>query len=72
MSDDEKAYYKEKAKSDNVRIPKPRFNSYKSQDASVSTYEQKAMEKKKQTEYMRLRIGNMIQQIPLMTGMKTT
>lgn len=85
MSDDDKTYYKEKAMGqNNVRIPRRscgtsiasaeillsnRSISYQNQNAAVSLYEQKAKEKKRQTEYMRLRIGNMLQRIPLMTGM---
>lgn len=80
MTDDEKAPYKEKAKSGEVKIPKRncassasnqpvnRSGLYTSQGVPVSLYEEEAKAKLMETENMRRRIGNMIQQVPLMTG----
>lgn len=76
MSDDDKAYYKEKAKGGEVKVARPRAaaNSasssqlYTTQGVPIAFYEEKERKEKKDLENMRKRIGSMIQQIPLMTG----
>lgn len=80
MSEDEKAYYKEKAKGGEVKIPrKSGANRAKSgggdsgsgiktsHGISVSAYEQEERQKKIEEENMRRRISSMIQHVPLMT-----
>lgn len=80
MSDDDKVYYREKAKGGEVKIPKPRSannsssNSGKStglfttQGIPVALYDEQQRREKEELENMRKRIGKMVQQLPLMTG----
>lgn len=76
MSDDEKAYYKDKAKGGEVKIPKPRAQSkststnqlYTTQGVPVALYDEERRNKEQEKENMRKRIASMIQQLPLMTG----
>lgn len=76
MSDDDKAYYREKAKGGKVKIPKPRSANNSSQPTGLFTthgvpvalYDEQQRREKEETENMRKRIGKMVQQLPLMTG----
>lgn len=71
MSDDEKAYYKEKAKGGENRISRrPAVNAVQltSHGVPVSLYEKEERERKNEEENMRRRVGLMIQSIPLFTG----
>lgn len=75
MSDDEKAYYKEKAKGGEIKVPKPRSSAsststhlYTTHGVPVSMYEDEERIAKENVEMMRKRIGKMIQELPLMTG----
>lgn len=82
MSEDDKAYYKEKAKDGAVRIPKRPGGSanggatggggggakFTSQGVSVELLKREEKQKKLDEEKMRLRVGSMIQKVPLMTG----
>lgn len=80
MSEDDKAYYKEKAKGGEVRIAKRPSgganggnnnggNRYTSHGVPVQAYEREERQKKHEEETMRIRIGSLIQEIPLLTGM---
>lgn len=84
MSEDDKAYYKQKAKGGEVRIPKPnrsagsasgggsgggaKVTRYTSQGVPVEAYERDEKERKRADEKMRLRVASLIQKVPLMTG----
>lgn len=86
MSDDQKAVYKEKAKGGDVQIakrscgakvdtatnkpPGSRSGLFTSQGVPTSLYEQERKEKTKELTNMRLRIANLVQKLPLMTGMQ--
>lgn len=74
MTDDQKAYYKEKAKGGDYKIPgrAPMGNRqeiFTSQGIPLSQIEREERLKKEAEEKMRRRIDHMIQTIPLMTGM---
>lgn len=79
MSEDDKAYYKEKSKSGEVQIPKRPGGSVNggssggtkltSQGVPVEIYDREEKERKRDDENMRRRIGSLIQSVPLMTGM---
>lgn len=77
MTDDDKEYYKQKAKGGDLRISrnKPSGSNNKSgpgqlttQGIPISLIEQEEREKRIAIEHMRRRIGEMVQKIPLMTG----
>lgn len=82
MPDDDKVYYREKAKGGEVKIPKPRSansssNSSKptglftTQGVPVALYDEQQRREKEELENMRKRIGKMVQELPLMTGTLT-
>lgn len=71
MSDDEKAYYKEKSKGGENRMsrrPSVNTGQLTSYGVPVSLYDKEERERKNEEENMRRRIGSMIQSIPLFTG----
>lgn len=79
MSEGDKAYYKEKAKGGDMRLAKRPSGSvggssgggikFTSQGVPVDAYERQQKEQKHADEIMRRRIGTLIQNVPLMTGM---
>ncbi|XP_031619145.1 protein maelstrom homolog [Contarinia nasturtii] len=80
MSEDEKAYYKQKAKGGDMKIPRRNNNNTKTSDSSslltshgvpVIVYEQVEREKQMELENMRRRIGSMVQRMDLMTDFTT-
>lgn len=79
MSEEDKEYYKAKAKGGEVRIPKPGRVSgaggggngkggLTSQGIPIALIEQEERQRKRDDEKMRRRIGAMIQNNELMTG----
>lgn len=71
MSDDDKEYYKEKAKGSGVKVSRSGSKPsglLTSQGVPCSVYEQEDKEKHMAIENMRRRVGEMVQKIPLMKG----
>lgn len=71
MSEDDKAYYKEKSKGGDVKVsrrPTANTGQLTTQGLPVALYEREEREKKHEEERMRRRVGSMVQRIPLLTG----
>lgn len=81
MNESEKAYYKEKAKSGEVKVPRPgkgggdvgnggngEHERYTTHGIPVSVYDREKRDQEQATENMRRRVGRMIQKTDLMKG----
>lgn len=69
MSEDDKAYYKEKAKGADMRNSRRApIGPLTTQGVPVASYDREVREKKHEEEIMRRRIGLMVQRVHLLTG----